>query len=250
MNPISVNQRVGAVYVLSVRSFTQRIAHVQQQLARHAIAFEFIFEHDAHDLDPTLLEHLFAPSDLSRAHQSLVLKHIEVWKRAVAAQYERVLVFEDDVVLAPNFNQVFHRAMDEADALTPGWSLYLGRGDNFHVGRTDAHTALIAGGLLPAADALVCDLTAARKRLDYVHTHRIRRPADWLIRETDAAIGISQYWLAQPIVEQGSMNGVFTSVLDDKRRARGRLYNWLRYRWDKLWRGLRYARHGRPGNPR
>jgi O-antigen ligase len=55
------------------------------------------------------------------------------------------------------------------------------------------------------------------------------------MREADAAMGITQYWLREPIVEQGSMNGRFTSVLDDKRTDRGRRWNWLRFRWDR-WR--------------
>jgi O-antigen ligase len=55
------------------------------------------------------------------------------------------------------------------------------------------------------------------------------------MREADAAMGIAHYWLREPIVEQGSMNGRFISVLDDKRTDRGRRWNWLRFRWDR-WR--------------
>jgi glycosyl transferase, family 25 len=59
------------------------------------------------------------------------------------------------------------------------------------------------------------------------------------MREMDAAIGVRHYWLRAPLVEQGSMNGLFASVLDDKRRDRGRWYNWARFRWDKWWKRLR-----------
>ena len=247
MSAGAVNSLVDAVYVLSVRSFADRIAHVRRQMAAHGIAFEFIFEHDADALAPELIARTFGASDMRRTHQSLVLKHMAVWQRMVEKRCARALVFEDDVVLDAQFNSALPRALHETDALAPGWSLYLGRGDNHHVGRTQATTALIAGGPLPAADALVCDLEAARRRLAYLETHRITRPADWLIRETDAAVGITQWWLARPIVEQGSMNGLFKSALDDKRQQRGRLYAWLRYRWDKFWRQLRYARRGRNG---
>ncbi len=241
----AVNSKVDAVYVLSVRSFADRIAHVQRQMATHGIAFEFIFDHDADALTPELIARTFGASDMRRTHQSLVLKHMAVWQRMVEKNHTRALVFEDDVLLDTQFNAAFVRALDEADALAPGWSLYLGRGDNHHVGQTRASTALIAGGPLPAADALVCDLQAAQRRLAYLETHPITRPADWLIRETDAAVGIAQWWLARPIVEQGSMNGLFASALDDKRQQRGRLYAWLRYRWDKFWRQWRYAKDGR-----
>lgn len=241
----TINGRVDAVYVLSVRSFTDRIAHVRREMERHHIAFEFIFEHDADAIPDDLIARTFGASDMRRPHQSLVLKHMTAWQRMRERGLARALVFEDDVVLDTRFNTAFLRAMDEVDALAPGWSIYLGRGDNHHVGHTDASSTLIPGGPLPAADALVCDLEAAQRRLAYLEHHLITRPADWLIRETDAAVGVTHWWLAQPVVEQGSMNGIFTSALDDKRRQRGRLYTWLRYRWDKLWRGLRYARQGR-----
>ncbi len=52
--------------------------------------------------------------------------------------------------------------------------------------------------------------------------HKITRPADWLMREADAAMGVVHYWLRDPIVEQGSMNGRFASVLDRKRIGRSR----------------------------
>ncbi|MFY8120966.1 MAG: hypothetical protein ACOVK7_06220, partial [Burkholderiaceae bacterium] len=114
----------------------------------------------------------------------------------------------------------------------------LGRGNNQHVGARGG-AALAPAGPLPAADALVFNRAAADARLAHIERHRIVRPADWLIRETDAAAGVPHYWLRRPLVEQGSMNGRFDSVLDGRRRMRGRWYAWLRYRWDAWWKRLR-----------
>ena len=102
-----VNAQVDAVFVLSVRSFHDRIAHIESELRKHGIAFEWVFEHDAVELSPELIEATFAPSDMGPPQQSLVLKHIETWKRCVARGYRRILVFEDDAILAPDFAQVF-----------------------------------------------------------------------------------------------------------------------------------------------
>ncbi|MEP6610077.1 MAG: LytR C-terminal domain-containing protein, partial [Burkholderiaceae bacterium] len=68
-----VNAQVDAVFVLSVRSFHDRIAHIQSELRHHGIEFEWIFEHDANELTSELIESTFAPSDMGRAQQSLVL---------------------------------------------------------------------------------------------------------------------------------------------------------------------------------
>ncbi|MCX8004983.1 MAG: glycosyltransferase family 25 protein [Burkholderiaceae bacterium] len=235
---MQVNQLVDAVYVLSVRSFHDRIAHIRTQMARHDISFEFIFDYDANAIPEALLARRFAPSDMQRAHQSLVLKHLRTWELAVERGLRHVLVFEDDAELAADFVPRFAAALQELQRCPPGHLLYLGRGDNKHVGRA-ADRALIAGGPLPATDALVFDQEAARRRLAYLQQHRITRPADWLMREVDAAVGVAHYWLARPIVEQGSMNGRFDSVLDRKRLRWGRGYTRLRYRWFAWWRGMR-----------
>jgi glycosyl transferase family 25 len=245
-----VNARVDAVFVVSVRSFTDRIEHMSTEMARFGIRFEWIFDFDPDSIDPALLERTFAPSDLRPGHQSLVLKHAATWRACVERDLQRVLVFEDDVVLASGFIDAFGRTMQEADRLAPGYLIYLGCGDNRYV-EASAHstTMLVAGGPLSAADAIVFDQLAARRRLDWMAGHRITRPADWLMREIDQQCGTAHYWLSAPVVEQGSMNGRFTSSLDEKRRRRGRLYAWLRYRWSK-WRyrklGGRVIRAERP----
>jgi O-antigen ligase/GR25 family glycosyltransferase involved in LPS biosynthesis len=233
----TVNQCVDAVFVLSVKTFHDRIGHIESELKRHGIAFEWIFEHDADELTPDQIDAVFAPSDLKRGHQSLVLKHIETWKRCVERGYRRVLVFEDDAVLARDFERVFALAMDEADRVDRPYMVYLGCGDNKYVaGARSAPTMLLTPDIeLPATDATVLDRRAAELRLAYVAARKVTRPADWLMREADAAMGVTQYWLREPIVEQGSMNGRFTSVLDDRRTDRGRRWNWLRFRWDR-WR--------------
>ena len=233
-----VNAQVDAVFVLSVRSFTDRIVHIRDELGRHGIDFEFIFEFDANAIPDDVIAARFAPSDMKRSHQSLVLKHLRTWELMLERDLGRVLVFEDDAVLDAGFAGSFAQAMKAADALDAGWMIYLGRGNNHHVGERGAQ-GVIRGGVLPATDALVFDREAARRRLDHLRTHRITRPADWLMRETDAAAGVPHYWLRQPLVEQGSMNGRFDSVLDGKRQFRGRIYSKLRYRWDAWWKRLR-----------
>ncbi len=233
-----VNAQVDAVFVLSVRSFHDRIAHIEAELQRHGIAFEWVFEHDAAELAPELIEATFAPSDMGPPQQSLVLKHIETWKRCVARGYRRILVFEDDAMLAADFTQVFGVAMRAADAIEQPYMIYLGCGDNKYVSPSQrSGSVLVKTNLaLPATDAIVVDQRAARLRLEYVGRQKITRPADWLVREADAAMGIAHYWLAEPIVEQGSMTGRFASVLDRKRIGRSRAWTALRFRWDRWWR--------------
>ena len=46
---------IDAVFVLSVRTFEDRIKHVKQQLALHGIDYQFIFEFDIPELNSDIL---------------------------------------------------------------------------------------------------------------------------------------------------------------------------------------------------
>jgi len=230
-----VNDLVDAVLVVSVRTFTDRIAHMSAELARFGIDFEWVFDFDPPQITPDLIERTFAPSDLRLPHQSAVLKHIATWRICVERGYRRVLVFEDDVVLARRFNEVLAQAIAELDPNNTPCLLYLGCGHNRYVaGAARSPTMLVAGGPLPAAEALVLDRASCARRLQWLEHNKVTRPPDWLLREMDAELGIPHFWLREPVVEQGSMNGRFHSLLDDKRRGRGLVYAWIRFRWDRL----------------
>ncbi|MDD5298344.1 MAG: hypothetical protein PHU46_15685 [Rhodocyclaceae bacterium] len=229
-----VNAWVDAVYVLTVKTFAQRIAHIEAEMARHGIAFRFMFEHDAADLDEALVAATFAPSDMKKAHQSLVLKNIQVWRDALAQGYRRVLVFEDDAVLVPDFAVRFDEAMGAAEHLPEGWMIFLGGLDT----RVPDSYFLAPGPLveLPIATAEGCvhDLSAMRRRLAWLEQHKVTLPADHLMRRMDQDMGTRQYWLRHPIVEQGSVLGIFDSFLDGSRQKHSRRYNILRNRWNKF----------------
>ena len=78
----------------------------------------------------------------------------------------------------------------------------------------------------PYYDGRLCtDLAACQKRIAWCDANRITLPADHLIRSIDAQLGIQQYWLPEAVVEQGSVTGMFNSVLDAHRLKHGRLFN-------------------------
>ena len=233
-HPRRVNACVDAVYVLTVRTFAERIAHIRNELARRGIDFLFVLEHDIGALDPARVGARFAASALSPAQCSLALKHAQAWKNAVERGQSRILVFEDDAVLADDFVARFDAAMRAADKLAPGWLVFLGGAD----AKVPDSYFLDEGPLVPLSiattEGYVTDLEAARRRLAWLAENEIALPADHLIKRADAELGIAQYWLRPPIVEQGSVLGMFESVLDAHRRKHGRMFNILRNRWNKF----------------
>lgn len=230
---MAVNDWVDAVYVLTVKTFSERIAHARAELARHGIAFDFVLEHDASELTDEL-EKQFAPSDMTHAQRSLVLKHAAAWRRAAQKGQRRILVFEDDALLAPRFVARFDQAMRAAANLSPGWLVFLGGADT----KVPDSFFLAEGPLvalpIATAEGYVTDLAAVQRRLSWLETHQVDLPADHLIRRIDATLGIAQYWLREPIVEQGSVTGIFASALDANRQKHSRAYNIVRNRWNKF----------------
>lgn len=231
---LRVNDCVDAVYVLTVKTFAERMAHIRKELGRHDIGFEFMLRHDADELQPATISDLFAPSKMRPAQQSLVLKHVAAWQDAAAKGLRRILVFEDDVVLARNFSERFVVAMTAAEKLSPGWLVYLGGADT----KVPESYFLSAGPLialpLATAEGYVTDAAAIAKRLEHLGKHKIHLPADHLIRSMDRTLGIPHYWLRPPIVEQGSVTGMFASALDANRQKHSRVYNIVRNRWNKF----------------
>jgi glycosyl transferase family 25 len=233
---------IDAVFVLSVKTFTDRIAHVRRELGHFGIAFEFIFDFDAAELDEaTILAHFVGTSPMRR-QMSLTLKHREAWRLACARGARRVMVFEDDVILHPRFHPRLAAAMRAADALPAGWHIFLGGAD----AKVPDAFFLHPGPLVPlastTAEGYVTDTEACRRRLAWCEANKIRHPADQLITHIDRAEGVAQYWPPAPLVEQGSVIGLFDSVLDATRLKHSRLYNVARHRWTK-WRRRTWRRH-------
>ena len=228
------NAWVDAVYVLSVKSFGARHAHIDREMARHGIAFSYVFAHDVDTLNDELLAATFGPSKMNSAHQSLVLKNIWVWREAVAKGYRRVLVFEDDAVFTPDFPARFDQAMHAATKLAPGWMVFLGGLDT----KVPFSYFLSPGPLveLPMATAEGCvhDALCMQRRLEWLAGHKVTLPADLLMRHIDQQQGTRQFWLRNPVVQQGSVLGIFDSHLDASRQKHSQLYNVLRNRWNKF----------------
>ena len=235
---------IDAVFVLSVKTFADRIAHVNAELGRFGIPFEFIFDFDAAELDDATIAQYFVASSAPpmKKQASLTLKHTQAWRLAVARGARRVMVFEDDVVLFSGFHARLAAAMRAADALPPGWLVFLGGADAKVPDAFFLHPDPLVPQPSTTAEGYVTDLEACRRRLAWLDANKIGLPADQLITHIDRAERIAQYWPPEPLVEQGSVIGLFDSVLDASRGKHSRLYNVARHRWTK-WRRRTLRRH-------
>jgi len=228
------------IYVINVRSFEDRRRHVTAELARFGLEAEFILEWDAVDLTPDLEAHWFASSGQLTANQrSCALKHVTALQRIVGRGECAALVLEDDVVLAPEFREGVEAALAEAPQHASPHVLFIGCGGNFYTPRSQRKPGQ---HLYPAsrgrfADSYIIGADTARRRLDWIAVNRIALPIDNQFEVIDRALGISMLWFEEPVVEQGSKNGMFKTSLE---AAPARPIQRLKFAWEKLRRKYLY----------
>jgi glycosyl transferase, family 25 len=230
----SVNTFVDKVYVLSVKTFSTRIAHIKNEMQKHNINYEFIFSYDIPEIDNLLLETAFVKSALTMAQISLVLKHIHAWRDAEAHGYKKILIFEDDVILHKEFGSYISKIASAMAELPPNYLIFLGGADSKVPDAYLLSKDVLVELPIATAEAYITDLSSIQRRLNWLSNNKVALPADHLICKVDKLLGIANFWSRKPIVEQGSVTGIFDSVLDSHRQKHSRTFNVLRYRWNKL----------------
>jgi glycosyl transferase family 25 len=208
-----------AIYVINVRAYEARRQHVKRELDRFSLEGEFIFEMDASDLTPEVEASWFLPdADMSPGQKSCALKHMIVLEKVVERRQERALVLEDDVVLDEAFPEGVQAALEEGGRWPEPKVIFLGSGGNFYTPRSQR---VPGQRLYPArrgrfTDSYIIGHETAARRLAWIREHRMRKPVDNEFDRIDTALGITMLWLEDPVVEQGSKNGLFTSELEHK----------------------------------
>lgn len=233
MKTCLVNHLVDGVFVLSVQTFVERIAHIEKQFADHGIQFHFIFNHDPQYIQTPSLNNMFANSDLSIEHKSLILKHIEAWKRATQNNHKIILVFEDDVILSSRFCDALAEVIEELQTYR-GYLVFLGGSDTKVSSSFYHHPGVLVPQNIATAEGYITDIEAIKKRLLWLEKNKISLPADHMIKDIDNSVGIDQYWVKDAIVQQGSVLGWFDTKLDGNRKKHSLFYNRLRYEWNRF----------------
>jgi len=230
-----VNQLVDKVFVLSVKTYSNRIEHINKQMEKHNIDFDFIFKYDASDLSKKDINK-FDTNKLSISQISLIMKNIEAWKISIKKKYKRILIFEDDAILSNNFEADFNKVMEESLFLNPGYLIFFGGADT-KVPFEKLKTKLsIFEDPIATAEGYLTDNHACRKRIEWTENKNniITLPADHLIKDLDKTLGVKHYWSKKPLVEQGSVTGTFRTTLDRNRMKHSQIYNKVRYKWSKF----------------
>ena len=237
MNPFK-DGMVGGVYVIHVPKFTERAAHIRSELGKFEIPIEFVLPFDAEDINQeTRNRFIPAGGKLTAGQLSCILKHMEAFRRMLAAGQPLALILEDDVVLDGRFNEEMPAILAEAKNLSGPFTIQLGSGSNMFVPGHRLRTGqrLYEAHEVKATDSYLINAAAAKLRLDWLEARTFDRPCGHLFNKVDKEKNIKIYWSEPTIVEQGSMNGFFATSLDGGRKRRTLEEQQHRYRWQR-WR--------------
>ncbi|MDA0237139.1 MAG: glycosyltransferase family 25 protein [Proteobacteria bacterium] len=213
---MSPAQHLDSIYLINVRSFTDRLKHARAQLARFNLQAELVHEWDADDLTDEIDKRYFASSDLSPAQKSCSMKHVTALQRIVDRGERFALVLEDDVLFEDGFSEGLKAALAETSRHPWPQVIFIGSGGNFYTPRSQRKPGqrLYSSSRGRFADSYIIGHDAARLRLDWIVRHRINKSIDSQFEEIDPVMGITMLWLEDPIVKQGSKTGLFTTTLE------------------------------------
>ncbi|MDT4289953.1 glycosyltransferase family 25 protein [Methylomonas sp. MO1] len=222
------------ILVLNVKKFAQRRIFMEQQLRKFGLSAEFIFDWDIEDLTDSVMAEFFRDNQLTAGQQSCALKHVAALQKiADAGGQGYSLVLEDDAVFGKDIKLGLERAIAQSARFPGDKVIYIGSGGNFFTPKSQREPGqyLYLGHRGRFADSYLIDASTARRRLDWIKAHKIAEPIDNQFEKIDKQLGIQMIWLEDPVIEQGSKNGLFKSALEADPPT------WLKglfFRWEKL----------------
>lgn len=224
---------IDKIFVLHCKKgYEARGESIESQFSEHNLPFDYVLDWDLSDLTPASRQ-IFSDT-FSNVQVSVCQKHFEVMRQVVLHEYKRVIIFEDDIFLFPNFRKEMERVVSESNAITHPHSIYLSNSCNKYTPRSQRRPGkiLYEQDHSRAADAYILNLEVCKRRLKWLEKNKVTVPIDHLYCNMDRELGIKMYWVEDPICEQGSMNGRFPSCIDNEHTL---LVQRMRWKLDKFY---------------
>jgi GR25 family glycosyltransferase involved in LPS biosynthesis len=202
------------IFIVHYSKLIDRKKHLLNQFEKQNIVdYEFIEKYDKEDLqDSDKL--IFEPS-LKEAQKSIINKMLHIYK-IIAEKHENALVFEDDVILSNNFNNILNGYITQ---LPEDYDmLFIGDGCNLHIEKNKLipnkniyekclyPTSWGGDGASRCSDSYMISNKCAKKMCEYVENlnSKINLPSDWWLNVAARDNNFKVYWVEPTIVTQGS----------------------------------------------
>ncbi len=224
-HPVSgpLNAADWCVWVVHHSPLAERRAHLEVEMKASGLdawSPVWLLEHDRESIPIRVREEAIRPP-LNAGHLSVILKHLEVFRRAAESGAPFHLVLEDDVVIDREWQARLARMVA---ALPENWEiLYVGDGCGLHVpwwcrllAGHGTRTAGVyfrgwqstwwgGGGMSRCAAGYVIRPESARR---FLASRQTKPPyevtIDWLMNRVGAELRMRAYWAEPPLFRQGT----------------------------------------------
>jgi glycosyl transferase, family 25 len=205
-------------FVVHYTPLRERKEHMLRELAREGVDAVFIESFDREALTPDGLSKF----RIVPAEASLLLKHVEAWRRVVDQNLPYALVFEDDAILVEGFQSKLKAYLEETPSdfdllmINEGCNLHISNiveGKHIYLRGTTA-TSWGGDGGTRCLDGYVISNKCARSFIDLFQSSRsISKPIDWWTNDLLRFIDATVYWAEPSLVSQGTETGLFKSSI-------------------------------------
>ena len=205
------------IFVLHYSKLVDRKKHILEQFNKQGIIdYEFIEKYDKDEI--TDYESNLFDINYKKSKMSLHLKHNYVYN-IIAENYDRALIFEDDVILCDNFidnlNNYITQLPENFDML------YIGDGCRLHIEEDklipnkNIYQKCASGYTSRCSDSYIISKKCAKTMCEYINNlkSKINLPIDWWLNVASTDNNFKVYWAEPTIVTQGSQNGLFQTSL-------------------------------------
>lgn len=208
------------IYVIHVRGEKEREKHMRQELEKFKLEAEFMLDGNKEDITPQTLTQYFTGSMHEVSGKvSCALKHIKVYESIISNKIEQALIFEDDIILKSNFESTLHDVLEEIKERQ--LSNYFISLENSNHGYIKKHEREAGKHLYEkkqgrCAGAYLIDYQCAQSLIQEIKYNKCGEAIDWFHNQLLEQQKITIYWAHPYLAEQGSHNGSFKSLIDNK----------------------------------
>jgi glycosyl transferase family 25 len=225
------------IYVIHATFMTERRASITEQLQRAGLAFEFVLGNDPGAFDPEMVQTYISPNSRQPASvRSCFLKHLAAYETIRARQQEEALILEDDALLGADFRERLEAVRREARGVPEPRSVQLGAANNRYTpaGELRPGQILYPARKVRATEAYLIGRREAELYLRALAAEPTRYPIDLVLNKLNPRLGIGVFWAEPPLLFQGSMTGRFRSAIEHAPRRRNRLYNAVKFSFNRV----------------
>ncbi len=205
------------IYVAHYTPLIKRKEHILNEFKKHNINMDDVEFIETHDREVLTEEELNKFVKINNSERSLFLKHIEMFKKILNSSDDGFsLIFEDDAVLVDNFQNML---LDYLTNLPNNFDLiFPGECVGLHIRGYSLNKYYYPYNNSRGTCFYIINNKSVKKILDKfeqdtTNNNKVNCAIDWYFNKIIPELNLQSYWTEPTLVQQGSENGLFNSVL-------------------------------------